>query len=82
MNLLLQQFKPKEWGGLTKRNHLGAIYGKKPQLAAKLATMVFQANSTTIDLGAYLRSIATPLYLDSDDAFTWDLMANGDKLFP
>ena len=82
MNLLLQQFKPKEWGGLTKRNHLGAIYGKKPQLAAKLATMVFQANSTTIDLGAYLRSIATPLYLDSDDAFTWDLMANGDKAIP
>ena len=33
MSLLLQEFEPKEWGGLTTRNHLGYAYLIKPQEA-------------------------------------------------
>ena len=82
MNLMLQEFKAKEWGGLTTKNHLGAIFGIDHQKASNLVTMVFQANSAYVDLGTYLQSIATPLYLDTDDAFVWDLMAKGDKNIP
>lgn len=82
MSLLLQDFEPREWGGLTTKNHLGAAYMLEPQKASDMVTMIFQANYTFADLGDYLKSIATPLYLKSDDAFTWDLMAGGEKNIP
>jgi len=80
--LLLQEFQPKEWGGLTTANHLGAAYLTQPQKASKMVSMIWQQNSSFADLGDYLKKIATPLYLDSDDAFTWDLMTGGEKNIP
>lgn len=82
MKLLLQEFQPKEWGGLTTANHLGAAYMTEPQKASKMVTLIWQQNSSFADLGDYLSKIATPLYLDTDDAFTWDLMAGGEKNIP
>lgn len=82
MSLLLQEFDSKEWGGLTLKNHLGAAYAIEPQKASQFITMVFQAENKFADLGEYLSSIATPLLLKTDDAFTWDLMAGGEKNIP
>jgi len=82
MSLLLQEFDSKEWGGLTTKNHLGAAYAIEPQKASEFISMVFQASNQYADLGDYLASIADPLYLDTDDAFTWDMMAGGEKNIP
>jgi hypothetical protein len=81
-NLLLQEFAPQEWGGLTSKNHLGAAYMLEPQKASDMVTMIFQANNSFADLTEYLKTIAKPLYLQTDDAFVWDLMAGGEKNIP
>ena len=34
--------KGKAWSGLTLKNHIGAIFGSKPQLVSKLTTVLLQ----------------------------------------
>ncbi|HQO94105.1 MAG TPA: hypothetical protein PK415_04360 [Bacilli bacterium] len=82
MKLLLQEYQPKEWGGLTTKNHLSAAFGNLTQKASTLTSMVFASNYNLIDFGAYLKSISTPIYLDSDDDFIWDLMNSEEKNVP
>ena len=35
--------KGKHWSGLTTRNHLGAIYQSKPQVASKITGVLLQS---------------------------------------
>lgn len=68
------------WAGLTTTNHLGAIYQAKPQQASKLMTRIHQTNFG-LDLDTYLDQF-TPLYLDTDDDFEWDLIGTAKKNVP
>ena len=81
MNLLLQEFQPKEWGGLTTKNHLGAAYMIEPQKASDFVTMIYQANLGYEDLDTFLNRFPTQ-YFDTDDEYYWYVMAGGEKNIP
>ncbi len=48
-----QMTEAQSWAGLTTKNHLGAIYQSKPQMASKLMTRIAQTNFG-LDLDSYL----------------------------
>lgn len=75
-----QMTEAQAWAGLTTKNHLGAIYQSKPQLASKLMTRIAQTNFG-LDLDSYLDQFS-PLYLDTDDDFEWDLIGSAKKNVP
>lgn len=77
----LQMTEGRAWGGMTTKNHIGAIFGSEPQLASKLLTRISQVNFGQ-DLDSYLDSIATPLYLKTDDDFVWNLQGSSKKNVP
>ena len=68
------------WTGLTTKNHLGAIYQAKPQQASKLMTRIHQTNFG-LDLDTYLEQFS-PVYLETDDDFEWDLIGRAKKNVP
>jgi hypothetical protein len=75
-----QMTEAQSWSGLTTTNHLGTIYQANPQAASKLMTRIFQTNFGQ-DLDSYLDQF-TPLYLDTDDDFEWDLIGTAKKNVP
>ena len=75
-----QMTEAQAWAGLTTKNHLGAIYQTQPQLASKLMTRIHQTNFG-LDLDTYLNQFS-PLKLDTDDDFTWDLIGSAKKNVP
>ena len=81
MNLFLQEFDQKEWGGLTTKNHLGYAYLTSPQKASKFMTYIWQSYIGYADLSTTLDKFPT-LYLDQDDEFEWDIMGDGDRSIP
>jgi hypothetical protein len=81
MNLLLKEFEPKEWGGLTTRNHLGAAYMIEPQKASDFVTMIYQANLGYEDLDTFLNRFPVT-YLETDDEYYWDVYAGGERNIP
>lgn len=76
----LQMTEARAWTGLTTKNHLGAIWETQPQEASKLLTRIAQVNFGQ-DLDSYLDKF-DPLYLDTDEDFTWNLMGSGKKNVP
>jgi|DEB0MinimDraft_6_1074348.scaffolds.fasta_scaffold01528_2 hypothetical protein len=76
----LQTNDAKAWSGITTKNHLGAIYEKKPQLASNIISrMLFQAYGAT--LNNMLDQIPA-LYLETADDFTWKLIGSSDRNIP
>ena len=75
-----QMYENEDIAGLVTQSHLGYRFGIEPQQASKVATMIHQANFGAT-VSAYLEKFPA-LYLDSDDDFTWDLIANGKKNIP
>ena len=75
-----QMTEAQSWAGLTTKNHMGAIYQANPQMASKLMTRIHQTNFG-LDLDTYLDQF-TPLYLDTDDDFEWDLIGTAKKNVP
>lgn len=75
-----QMTEAQSWAGLTTKNHMGAIYQANPQAASKLMTRIHQTNFG-LDLDTYLDQF-TPLYLDTDDDFEWDLIGSAKKNVP
>lgn len=75
-----QMTEAKSWAGLTTKNHLGSIFQIEPQKASKLLTRIAQVNFG-LDLDTYLDQFQ-PLYLDTDDDFTWELVGSGKKNVP
>lgn len=75
-----QMYENDDITGLVTQTHLGYRFGIEPQQASKVATMIHQANFGAT-VSAYLDKFSA-LYLDSDDDFTWDLIANGKKNIP
>ena len=68
------------WSGLTTKQHMYKIYEASPQKASKLLTRIYNENYGT-DLDSYL-DMFSPLYLDRDDDFTWDLIGTARKNVP
>ena len=72
--------KGKHWSGLTTRNHLGAIYQSKPQVASKITGILLQA--------AGLKNLDTVLsqfpvkYIDDEGDFTWKLAGAHERNIP
>lgn len=75
-----QMTEAQAWTGLTTKNHLGAIYQAKPQMASKLMTRIHQTNFG-LDLDTYLEQFS-PVYLETDDDFEWDLIGTAKKNVP
>jgi hypothetical protein len=75
-----QMTEAKSWAGITSKNHVGAIFGNEPQKASKMLTRIAQTNFG-LDLDSYLDQF-DPMYLDTDDDFTWDLVGSGKKNVP
>jgi hypothetical protein len=76
----LQMYENDDISGLVTKSHLGYRYGIEPQQASKVATMIHQANAGAT-VSAYLNKFPV-LELESDEAFTWDLIGNGKKNIP
>jgi len=76
----LQTTGPKAWSGMTTKNHLGAIWQAEPQVASTLITkMLAEAYGYTLET---LLSQVEPLYLDTDDDYTWQLIGNSERNIP
>lgn len=75
-----QMTEAKSWAGLTTKNHLGSIFALEPQKASKMLTRIAQVNFGQ-DLDSYLDRF-TPLYLDTDEDYHWDLVGSGKKNVP
>lgn len=76
----LQEYEPKDWSGLTTKNHLGAIYQLKPQETSNLVSLLYKANRG-MNFGIFLKKFST-LYLDTDDDFRWRLQGSAKKNVP
>jgi len=76
----LQEYEPKDWAGLTTKNHLGAIYQVQPQETSKLITLLYKANRGT-NFNIFLQKFPT-LTLDTDDDFRWRLQGSSKKNVP
>lgn len=73
----LQRTDSKTWSGVTSKNHLGAIWQQKPQVASNLiGRMLAQSYGTSLD---NMMSELPVKELDSDDDFTWELMGQSDQ---
>lgn len=76
----LQTTGPKAWSGMTTKNHLGAIWEAKPQVASKLTTkMLSSAFGNTLET---LLDTIPALYLDTDDDYTWQLIGSSERNIP
>ena len=76
----LQMTEAKSWTGLTTKNHIGSIFGVEPQKASNMLTRIAQVNFGQ-DLDSYLDQFS-PLYLETDEDFTWSLQGSGKKNVP
>ena len=72
--------KGKAWSGLTLKNHIGAIFGSKPQLISPLTTVLLQ-NSGMKNLDTTL-SLFPEKILPTDDAFIWKVVGSDDRSIP
>lgn len=70
----------KFWSGLTTRNHLGAIYGTKPQVASKI-TGILLAKAGMKNLDTVLGMFPTK-YIDDEGDFTWKLVGAHERNIP
>jgi hypothetical protein len=69
--------KGKAWSGLTTKNHIGAIFGSKPQLASKLTTVLLQ-NAGMKNLDTTLSKLPEKVLETSED-FVWKLVGSDER---
>jgi len=72
--------KGKAWSGLTLKNHIGAIFGSKPQLASQLTTVLLQ-NSGMKNLDTTLSMFPEKVLPTSDD-FVWKVVGSDERNIP
>lgn len=72
--------KGKSWSGLTLKNHLGAIFGLRPQLASKLTTVLLQ-NSGMKNLDTLLSKFPEKV-LETADDFVWKVVGSDERSIP
>jgi len=72
--------KGKSWSGLTLKNHIGAIFGRQPQLASKLTTVLLQQSGMK-NLDTTL-SMFPEKTLESAEDFIWKLVGSDERNIP
>jgi hypothetical protein len=72
--------KGKSWSGLTLKNHIGAIFGSKPQMVSPLTTVLLQ-NSGMKNLDTTL-SMFPEKVLQSSDDFSWKVVGSEERNIP
>ena len=80
---LLGKFQTREfsyWRGLTRENHLGAIFAKSPQKATNLMVklLAYQRGKT---LDTLLNQFPSKEF-ESDEEYTWDVVASSRRNIP
>ena len=68
------------WKGLTKDNHLGAIYQKHPQMASDIMVQLLALNRGK-SLESELAKYPTKQF-DTDDEFTWQVIGSSRRNIP
>jgi hypothetical protein len=69
--------KGKAWSGMTLKNHIGAIFGRQPQLVSKLTTVLLQQSG--------MKNLDTTLAmfpektLESAEDFIWKLVGSDER---
>jgi len=72
--------KGKHWSGLTTRNHLGAIYQSRPQVASKITGVLLQsAGIKNLDT---IMSKFPVKYIDDEGDFIWKLAGAHERNIP
>lgn len=72
--------KGKAWSGLTLKNHIGAIFGSRPQLVSKLTTVLLQQSGMK-NLDTML-SMFPEKVLETSDDFVWKLVGSDERNIP
>jgi hypothetical protein len=72
--------KGKAWSGLTLKNHIGAIFGRQPQLVSKLTTVLLQQSGMK-NLDTTL-SMFPEKTLESAEDFVWKLVGSDERNLP
>lgn len=72
--------KGQAWSGLTLKNHIGAIFGSKPQLISQLTTLLLQ-NSGIKNLDTTLSMFPEKIIPTSDD-FVWKVVGSDERSIP
>ena len=72
--------KGKHWSGLTLKNHIGAIFGSRPQLASKITTVLLQQSGMK-NLDTSL-SMFPEKVLESSEDFVWKLVGSDERNIP
>ena len=72
--------KGKSWSGLTLKNHIGAIFGSRPQLVSKLTTVLLQQSGMK-NLDTML-SMFPEKTLETSDDFVWKLVGSDERNIP
>lgn len=75
-----QMLEFSHWRGLTKKNHLGAIFGQQPQKATELMIQLL-ATHRGKNVETYLSQFPTK-YFDTDDEFYWQLVGSSRRNIP
>lgn len=68
------------WKGLTKENHLGAIFQKQPQKATNLMVQLL-ASRNGKSLETYLSQFKKKEF-ETDDEYTWDVIGSSRRNIP
>ncbi len=75
-----QMTEAKSHAGLTTANHLGAMFGQKPQVLSNIVhKMLGAAGVANID--TFLNTLPVK-YVDSDDDYTWKLVGSSERNIP
>jgi len=75
-----QMTEVKNWAGLTTANHLGLMFGDKPQLLTKVMTKILAASGVN-NLETVLNRYPVKR-LETDADFTWKLTGSDDRNIP
>lgn len=77
----LQMNAPKAWSGVTSKNHLGAIWQQKPQVANEMITQMLSQARWGDSLENFLNTIPAK-YVPTDADYTWQLIGSSERNIP
>jgi hypothetical protein len=67
----LQLTMPKDWSGLTTKNHIGAMWGEQPIITSNLISNIFDVN-LALDIERFMDQFPT-MEIERDAPFEWFL---------
>lgn len=68
------------WKGLTRDNHIGAIFGRAPQKATNIMVQLL-AQHRGKSLDSYLQRFPVK-YFETDDEYTWEVIGSSRRNIP